>query len=535
MATATPEHRFRVALSFPGQRRSFVEGVARSLALYLSETRVLYDRFHKAEFAKRRLGRTLPSLYRDDSELVVVFLCDEYGGKNWCGLERDMISDLTFRGEDDRVMLVRLDSTTATLPDLPDTAGAMDVDSSSESPATIAAHILHRLGVRPDEQLALFIDQLFDAEQITPIVQHVIGDRSISASTGGDALALIRERGAMNIAVFDQLHAQLDDEEPELAPGIDLPAEIIALQERQKLSPRERRRRGRQPRLAPTPLAPRSSRQASHFGLVLDRTTQWLSFKEKCRQRRGDHIFVVHGQHNQDLHLFLERIRRFFDDVDDGAGLVPHELIVIDLEQGGVRPSSADEWEARVRQRIGDTLGNSFRSLAQALAELCRQNAALLVFAGQGGGGLITSPREGVAPLDVTETNGFVDFIDSLPQVLEQPRGRPLRVVVPIEYAERRYDPLWVTLDPLFQSPCFEVLDELTYPLWTEVEGTLRAYMKHYLTRYNPRLLDLCEEAYKAVSADPATRTISDLGEALTEELAKHHMLPQVPPDRGGV
>jgi hypothetical protein len=47
--------RFRVALSFPGEHRERVETVAKALASKLGQDKVLYDKWHGAEFARPNL------------------------------------------------------------------------------------------------------------------------------------------------------------------------------------------------------------------------------------------------------------------------------------------------------------------------------------------------------------------------------------------------------------------------------------------------------------------------------------------------
>lgn len=535
--TTTTAPRFRVALSFPGEKRHFVEKVARSLALYLREERVLYDAWDEiqAELARADLGFHLPELYRSETELAIAFACDEYDKKLWCKIEWRLIHDHIFLDDPERVMLLRVDSETATLPGLSDSAGFKRVDSNDDTPAALTAAILHRLHLLPDDQLALFLDRLLHDVEISSIIQQVLGDRSVAPTCGCDAIALLRTRKAMRADFFEQLRIHLRDEDPDIAPGVDLIAEIDALEGRLKLDPVDRR-----PRPVPTPPSstPKrtnasSARPPSHLSLVIDRTRQWLKFKEKCSQKRGDHIFVVHGKHDQDLHLFLERILRFFDDGDDGAGLVTHELIVVDLEQGGARPTDVDAWEALVRQRINETIGVESTSLPKALNELCRDNAAILVLVGQGGGGLIANPRPGLAPLDVAETRAFVDFVAGFHKYLGKSRRRPVRLVVPVEYADRRTDPLWLGLDPHVDESCFVVLDELTYPSWSEVEGTLREYMKRHFGRTNTQIRDLCEAEYHRLSKDPEHRSFAALGQALSDLLARYHVLPEPPPARG--
>ena len=71
----TQEKRFKVALSFPGERRGFVEKVASLLASCIGKERVLYDKYYEAEFARPNLDTYLLNLYHDESELIAVFLC----------------------------------------------------------------------------------------------------------------------------------------------------------------------------------------------------------------------------------------------------------------------------------------------------------------------------------------------------------------------------------------------------------------------------------------------------------------------------
>ena len=70
--TSTTSRRFEVALSFPGERREVVEQVAGHLAATFGNERVLYDKYHDAEFARVDLDVYLPKLYRTEAELIVV-------------------------------------------------------------------------------------------------------------------------------------------------------------------------------------------------------------------------------------------------------------------------------------------------------------------------------------------------------------------------------------------------------------------------------------------------------------------------------
>ncbi|HKO35621.1 MAG TPA: tetratricopeptide repeat protein [Pyrinomonadaceae bacterium] len=78
--------RFRIAFSFAGEKRDFAAKVARILADRFGEDKILYDKFHKAEFSQANLAFDLPKLYHDSTELIVAVFCPDYPNKEWCGL-----------------------------------------------------------------------------------------------------------------------------------------------------------------------------------------------------------------------------------------------------------------------------------------------------------------------------------------------------------------------------------------------------------------------------------------------------------------
>ena len=134
--------RFATALSFPGERRRFVQQVAACLAMQLGQDRVLYDKYHEAEFARPDLDTHLQRLYHDESELVVVFLCADYQQKEWCGLEWRAIRDLMKGPRKSDIMLVRFDDTT--IPGLFSIDGCLLI--GNRPPEEIGDLILQRLG-----------------------------------------------------------------------------------------------------------------------------------------------------------------------------------------------------------------------------------------------------------------------------------------------------------------------------------------------------------------------------------------------------
>lgn len=142
--------RFRVAFSFAGEKRRFVAKIAAILAKQFGNDSILYDKYHEAEFARPDLGVTLPELYHDESDLVVVVVCPNYSEKEWAGLEWMAIHDLIKNRKTEMVMLCRFEQ--AKLKGVFSTAGWIELDE--KSPEETADLILQRLEIiegKPEE------------------------------------------------------------------------------------------------------------------------------------------------------------------------------------------------------------------------------------------------------------------------------------------------------------------------------------------------------------------------------------------------
>ncbi|MDQ2844052.1 MAG: TIR domain-containing protein [Acidobacteriota bacterium] len=133
--------RFQIALSFPGEFRDRVLRVAEALAVIVGQDRVLYDQWHRAEFARPNLDVYLPKLYHEQSCLLVFFLCGQYVQKEWCGLEWRAGRDLHKKGEDERLMFLRLDD--ADVPGLYSIDGYLDISGLPDD--VVSSEILKRL------------------------------------------------------------------------------------------------------------------------------------------------------------------------------------------------------------------------------------------------------------------------------------------------------------------------------------------------------------------------------------------------------
>jgi len=100
---------FKVAVSFPGEKRRYVSRVVDSLRSPLGKDSVFYDFDYQAQLARPNLDTLLQGIYRDQSDLIVVFLCAEYAEKQWCGLEWRAVREIIKSKQDERVMFIRFD------------------------------------------------------------------------------------------------------------------------------------------------------------------------------------------------------------------------------------------------------------------------------------------------------------------------------------------------------------------------------------------------------------------------------------------
>jgi hypothetical protein len=146
MTATSEERRFRVGLSFADASRDYVRGVARALVKALGERRVLFDENFEAEFAVPGLGTRLPLLYRDQSDLIVVFLCASYQTRHWCRLEWRAIRELIETVDAGRIMLIELEDP-GDLSDLGIYRGDGVLKRTGRSAGVLASKILERLAI----------------------------------------------------------------------------------------------------------------------------------------------------------------------------------------------------------------------------------------------------------------------------------------------------------------------------------------------------------------------------------------------------
>lgn len=135
------EIKFQVAMSFPGEHRTYVASTVDKLREHLGPDAVFYDFDYQAQLARPNLDVLLQDIYCNRSSLVVVFLCDAYAEKQWCGLEWRAIRDMIKSRKDDQIMFVRFDDAAV------DGVLSIDgyIDARRHNPTDLASFVLTRL------------------------------------------------------------------------------------------------------------------------------------------------------------------------------------------------------------------------------------------------------------------------------------------------------------------------------------------------------------------------------------------------------
>ncbi len=129
--TPIEKRRFKVALTFPGTHRAYVEQIHSVLLERFSVDDVFYDFKFQAELAGPNLDLKLRSVYRDQSDLLVAFIAKSYRESDWCGLEWRVIRELVIaRSRDEHIMFIFLEQ--IEVEDFPDGLSVLDGRVSTE-------------------------------------------------------------------------------------------------------------------------------------------------------------------------------------------------------------------------------------------------------------------------------------------------------------------------------------------------------------------------------------------------------------------
>ena len=136
--------KYHVALSFAGEQRDFVEGVAKHLKS--SDIKVFYDEFEKNSLWGKSLLESLKDVYAERSHYVVLFISEEYCSKAWPKLEANHSIRGALIGGKTTILPIRFDQ--SVVPGLPEDIAYIEI-KDYPTPALIAKEICEKIGVRP--------------------------------------------------------------------------------------------------------------------------------------------------------------------------------------------------------------------------------------------------------------------------------------------------------------------------------------------------------------------------------------------------
>lgn len=193
---------YKVALTFAGEQRAYVQQVAERLAVQLGREQVFYDNNEKAKLAIPNLDLYLTHVYRY-AGLIVPFLSKEYGEKAWCQHEWRTVRTVVFEGRAANVMYCRFDE--AEIDGLPPIDGYIDL--REHSPEEIADFILERLGeATAQESAAINALRAPTAKAAAPGDQVFIDQRTynltIQPSSAEDGYAATAKNPQNLFAIF---------------------------------------------------------------------------------------------------------------------------------------------------------------------------------------------------------------------------------------------------------------------------------------------------------------------------------------------
>ena len=202
--------RFRVALSFSGPDRAYVDRVAHAIGRTIPREQVFYDKWYEAELARPNLDGYMLDIYRKQSDLVVVFVSSDYAQSEWGRLEWRAVRELIKTRDPSDVMLVRLS------PSDIDGLFSIDgyVDAHQHSPDQIAAMILQRLTLHMPLDIEIRLSgslSEFTVEKEAALLDAIRGflntqySISIKAIEDGSVRVIIELDASDAIILFDAL------------------------------------------------------------------------------------------------------------------------------------------------------------------------------------------------------------------------------------------------------------------------------------------------------------------------------------------
>ena len=129
---------YDVVLSFAGEDREYVEGVA--LCLKKSNLTFFYDKYEEVDLWGKDLYEHLDEIYRKKAKYCVMFLSEHFARKVWTNHERKSAQAKALENKKEYILPVRFDNTE--IPGLRPTIGY--IDGNKYSPEELAEMIVSK-------------------------------------------------------------------------------------------------------------------------------------------------------------------------------------------------------------------------------------------------------------------------------------------------------------------------------------------------------------------------------------------------------
>ena len=133
--------KYAVAFSYAGEEREYVKKVLAELRRTLDRDQIFYDLYYESWLSQPNLDVRLQRVYREESELVAVFISANYEKKKWTGVEWRVMREMIAKRRDEDVMPLRFDDTE--VPGMFSIDGYVDL--RRRDPENVADLILERL------------------------------------------------------------------------------------------------------------------------------------------------------------------------------------------------------------------------------------------------------------------------------------------------------------------------------------------------------------------------------------------------------
>ena len=151
------EFEYDIGLSFAGEQRDYVEGVAAGLRD--RGVRVFFDDYEKAELWGKDLYAHLDEVYQHLCRYCILFASREYAEKVWTNHERRSAQARALEAKGEYLLPARFDDTP--IPGLPNTIHYIDLNRTT--PGELAALVSEKLGTNERNNfLPPVLDRLYE-------------------------------------------------------------------------------------------------------------------------------------------------------------------------------------------------------------------------------------------------------------------------------------------------------------------------------------------------------------------------------------